>query len=139
MNNTSIILKGAKMLYRRFGRTEIQMPVFSCGGMRYQHQWQDLPLDEIPKENQDNLEATIRRSIEVGINHIETARGYGCSERQLGLVLPTLPRDEITIQTKVAPSEDPEEFRANFLDSLARLQLDYVDLFALHGINTPDF
>lgn len=50
------------MEYRRFGRTELQMPVFSCGGMRYQHKWQDLPMSEIPDENQLNLEATIRRS-----------------------------------------------------------------------------
>jgi hypothetical protein len=47
------------MQYRRFGRTELQMPVFSCGGMRYQYKWQDLPLSEIPAENQQNLEATI--------------------------------------------------------------------------------
>ena len=100
------------MLYRRFGRTEIQMPVFTCGGMRYQHQWQDLPLDKIPADNQANLEATVRRALELGINHIETARGYGSSERQLGLVLPQLPRDEIIVQTKVAPADDPAEFRA---------------------------
>ena len=65
------------MLYRRFGRTELQMSVFSLGGMRYQFKWQDVPLDEVPPENQANLEATIRRSVELGINHIETARGYG--------------------------------------------------------------
>ena len=68
------------MKYRRFGRTELEMPVFSCGGMRYQHKWQDVPEDEIPEENQRNLEATIKRSLEVGINHIETARGYGTSK-----------------------------------------------------------
>jgi uncharacterized protein len=73
------------MEYRRFGRTELQMPVFSCGGMRYQHKWQDMPISEIPDENQLNLEATIRRSLAVGITHIETARFYGSSEVQLGL------------------------------------------------------
>ena len=26
---------------RRFGRTEIEMPVFTCGGMRFQHTWKD--------------------------------------------------------------------------------------------------
>ena len=72
----------APMIYRRFGRTGLNMPVFSCGGMRYQHKWQDVPLAEVPEENQRNLEATIRRSVELGINHIETARGYGSSERQ---------------------------------------------------------
>src|ERR1043166_1376566 len=80
------------MKYRRFGRTELQMPVFSCGGMRYQFKWQDVPPKEIPPENQANLEATIHRAFELGINHIETARGYGTSEMQLGSVLPSLPR-----------------------------------------------
>jgi predicted aldo/keto reductase-like oxidoreductase len=60
------------MKYRRFGRTELAMPVFSCGGMRYQFKWQDVPPQDIPAENQDNLEATIRRAVEIGINHIET-------------------------------------------------------------------
>ncbi len=43
------------MQYRRYGRTELQMPVFSCGGMRYQHRCLDLPLGEITSANQDNL------------------------------------------------------------------------------------
>lgn len=124
------------MHYRRFGRTELRIPVFSCGGMRYQYKWQDVPLDEVPPENQANLEATIRRSIELGINHIETARGYGSSERQLGLVLPTFPRDEIIVQTKIAPNADPVQFRREVEESLQRLQLEYIDLLGLHGINT---
>ena len=112
------------------------MPVFSCGGMRYQHKWDDVPLSEVPTEGQANLEATIRRALELGINHIETARGYGSSERQLGLVLPTIPRDELIVQTKLAPTRDADEFVAQFRESLERLQLDHVDLLALHGINT---
>ena len=124
------------MNYRRFGRTEIRMPVFSCGGMRYQYKWQDVPLSEVPPENQANLEATIRRSIEVGINHIETARGYGSSERQLGLILPEFPREDLIVQTKIGPEADASVFIQYFHESLERLNLDYVDLLAIHGINT---
>ena len=58
---------------------------------------------KFPRDNQANLEATIHRALELGINHIETARGYGTSEMQLGRVLPKLPRDKIIVQTKVAP------------------------------------
>ncbi|HCK42556.1 MAG TPA: aldo/keto reductase, partial [Planctomycetaceae bacterium] len=124
------------MLTRRFGRTELQMPVFSCGGMRYHYKWQDVPLDEVPPEKQAHLEATIGRSLELGINHIETARDYGSSERQLGLVLPTFPRDQIIVQTKIAPTADPEQFVQHFQESLERLQLQRVDLLAFHGVNT---
>jgi uncharacterized protein len=123
------------MKYRRFGRTELQMPVFSCGGMRYQHKWQDIPLSEIPDENQQNLEVTIHRSLEVGINHIETARFYGSSEVQLGQILPKLNRQDFIFQTKVAPVKDPQEFRKTFELCLSRLNLEYVDLLGIHGIN----
>lgn len=102
------------MQYRRFGRTELQMPVFSCGGMRYQYKWQDLPFIEIPQDNQRNLEATIRKSLEVGINHIETARFYGSSEMQLGKILPTLPREKLIVQTKVPPEEDSKKISRHF-------------------------
>jgi len=126
------------MQYRRFGRTELQMPIFSCGGMRYQYKWQDLPQKDIPLDNQSNLENTIRRSIDLGINHIETARGYGSSEMQLGQILPKIPRDKFILQTKVSPSADSVKFRDSFEKSLKYLQVDYVDLLGIHGINTPE-
>ena len=126
------------MEYRRFGRTELRMPVLSCGGMRYQHKWQDRPAADIPADGQRNLEATIRRALEVGINHIETARGYGTSEMQLGMVLPKLPRDRLIVQTKVAPKADPKEFRRQFEQSLQFLQLDAIDLLGIHGINNAE-
>jgi uncharacterized protein len=114
------------------------MPVFSCGGMRYQYKWQDLPQKDVPGDNQANLEATIRRSLEVGITHIETARGYGSSEMQLGQILPKLPREKLIVQTKVSPTADSQEFRRTFDQSLSYLKLDHVDLLGLHGINTPE-
>ena len=115
------------------------MPVFSCGGMRYQFKWQDVEPGEIPPDNQANLEATIQRAVELGINHIETARGYGTSEMQLGNILPKLPRDKIIVQTKVAPHADPDEFLKTFERSMKYLQLDHVDLLALHGVNNREF
>jgi len=127
------------MKYRRFGRTELPMPVISCGGMRYQFKWQDVKPKDIPPENQANLEATIRHALELGINHIETARGYGTSEMQLGRILPTLPREKIIVQTKVGPKATAREFLNTFDTSLKYLRLDYVDLLALHGVNHRQF
>jgi len=126
------------MKYRRFGRTELAMPVISCGGMRYQFKWQDVSPKDIPRENQENLEATVRRAVELGINHIETARGYGTSEMQLGNVLPTLPRDKIIVQTKVSPKATAAEFLETFETSMKYLRLDYVDLLGLHGVNNRE-
>ena len=124
------------MKYRRFGRTELAMPVISCGGMRYQFKWQDVDPSDVPRDNQENLEATIHRAFALGINHIETARGYGSSEMQLGSVLPKLPRDKIIVQTKVTPRATAKEFLDTFETSMKYLKLDHVDLLSLHGINT---
>jgi predicted aldo/keto reductase-like oxidoreductase len=126
------------MKYRRFGRTNLSMPVISCGGMRYQHSWKDEEAAGISSEEQANLESTIERALELGINHIETARGYGTSEVQLGRILPRLPRQRIIVQTKVSPCADPKEFLATFNKSMSNLKLDYVDLFGLHGINNEE-
>ncbi len=123
------------MKYRRFGRTNLQMPVITCGGMRYQYKWQDVPPAEIPADGQANLEACIHRAVELGIHHIETARGYGTSEMQLGNVLPTLPREKILVQTKVFPFATPEEFLKTFETSMKYLRLEHVDLLSIHGIN----
>jgi len=85
------------------------------------------------------LRPRIHRAIELGINHIETARGYGSSEMQLGRVLPLLPREKIIVQTKVAPAENAKDFLRTFDRSMEYLQLDYVDLLALHGVNHRGF
>lgn len=114
------------------------MPVLTCGGMRYQHKWDDVPPDEIPAANQENLERTIHRALELGIKHIETARGYGTSEMQLGWVLPKIPREKLIVQTKVAPAADPREFLDNFEKSMDYLKLDHVELLSIHGINNRE-
>jgi len=121
------------MRYRRFGKTELQIPVISCGGMRFQQAWNGD--DPVSDESQQNVEACVRRALELGINHIETARGYGTSELQLGRVLPRLPRKEIIVQTKVNPDADVGKFTANFEKSMKLLQMDYLDLFAIHGMH----
>jgi predicted aldo/keto reductase-like oxidoreductase len=127
-----------QMRYRRFGRTNLEMPVFSCGGMRYQQSWDDIAPDAIEEAGQRNLEATIQRALELGITHLETARGYGSSEMQLGWILPQLPREKMIVQTKVAPFARAREFRATFEKSLKLLKLEHVDLLSLHGINNVE-
>src|SRR5207247_3945981 len=107
--------------------------------IRNQNKGQDVPPNAIPRDNQETLEATIRRAFELGINHFETARGYGSSEMQLGNILPTLPREQIIVQTKIAPQKNPEHLLKSFQTSLKYLRLEFVDLLALHGINYWQF
>jgi len=114
------------------------MPVLTCGGMRYQQAWEDLAPDKVEKKNQENLEACIHYALENGINHIETARGYGSSEMQLGRVLPTIDRDKLLVQTKIGVKESGKEFLETFETSMNYLGLEYVDFLSIHGINLPE-
>ena len=93
---------------------------------------------DLDAQGQANLEETVRYAFSNGINHFETARGYGSSEYQLGFVLPSLPRNEIIVQTKVTPQDSEKEFLDVFEQSLKCLQLDSVDLLGVHGINNQD-
>jgi predicted aldo/keto reductase-like oxidoreductase len=127
-----------KVPTKRFGRTEVQMPVLTCGGMRYQQGWEDLEPDKIEKKGQENLAACIHHALEHGINHIETARGYGPSEMQLGWVLPLIDRDRLLVQTKIGVKESATEFLETFETSMNYLNLEYVDFLSIHGINTPE-
>jgi predicted aldo/keto reductase-like oxidoreductase len=113
------------MRYRRFGKTNLHLSVFSLGMMRCLSSLQEA-------------EKTIQQAIELGVNHLETARGYGKSEEYLGLALKAgmIPREKVYITTKLPPTPDEKQMRRWIDESLARLKLDYLDCLAVHGINT---
>jgi len=114
------------MLHRRFGKTELRVSVFTFGAMR------------IPDGSDENAVRTIRRAVELGINHLETARGYGKSERQLGLAMPDLPREKLIITTKTGPTQTADEMRTQIDESLERMRVSRIDNFDIHGINTRE-
>lgn len=114
------------MHYRRFGKTGLHLSVFSLGTMRY------LATDE-------NARQTIERAVSLGINHLETARGYGKSEQYLGKALKSglpMPRSQLHITTKISPVVDTDTMRRYIDESLERLGLGYLDCLAIHGVNT---
>lgn len=113
------------MQYRRFGKTELQLSVFSLGTMRY------LASAEVAI-------ATVQRAVEIGINHIETAKGYGQSEVFLGQALQQLaiPRTQLHITTKLAPTLEGAVVLRQIDDSLQKLGIEYLDCLAVHGLNT---
>jgi len=123
---------------RRFGRTELEIPLLSLGGMRFQQSWTDLPADEITSASQTQLEATLKRAVDLGFHHVETARHYGSSERQLGWALPRTPDPSRLLQSKVPPRPDADAFEAELELSFERLGCDRLDLLAIHGINLPE-
>ncbi len=114
------------MKYKRFGKTEMMFSVFSLGTMRY-------------LESEHNAVATIDRAVELGINHIETAKGYGKSEEFIGAAFRRglhRKRGEIYVTTKIPPTPDAKSMADLIKRSLDRLNLEYIDNFDIHGINT---
>ena len=114
------------------------MPLLSLGGMRYQQSWSDLPADQITAASQAHLRATLQCATAAGLHHIETARHYGSSERQLGWLLPQVADPERILQTKIPPHPDPASFEAELECSFERLGVERIDLVAIHGLNLPE-
>jgi predicted aldo/keto reductase-like oxidoreductase len=116
------------MRYRRFGKTELLLSVFSLGAMRYM-------------ESAENAHRTIARALEVGINHIETAQGYGKSEEFIGKAMRNglnKQRDRFFLTTKISPTKDADSMRRQIEQSLKKLNVDYIDNFDIHGINLKE-
>ena len=111
---------------RRFGKTNLPLSVFSLGTMRC------LASESVAIQ-------TVQRAIALGINHLETARGYGNSERYLGAALKSglgISRDRLYITTKLSPTPNADQMERQIDESLQRLGLDYIDTLAIHGLNT---
>jgi pyridoxine 4-dehydrogenase len=92
----------------------------------------------------DNAHAVLRRAVELGVNHIDTADSYGpeTSEELIAEALYPYP-DDLLIATKgglvrEGPGGDwpkngrPEHLKAACEGSLKRLRLDHIDVYYLH-------
>lgn len=114
------------MKYRRFGKTNLFLSVFSLGTMRC------LASQEVASQ-------TIQQALSLGINHLETATAYGKSEQYLGTALREergVSRAQVCITTKILPTADADAMERSIDQSLERLGLDYLDALAIHGLNT---
>ena len=123
------------MQYRRFGRTNINIPILSLGGMRFQKSWDQLDFSAISYEEQNKLENILNLADKYGLSHVETAKYYGTSEVQLGMSFKHSKKIPNIIQTKVPPNSDPAIFEKNVITSIEKLKVKKIDLLAIHGIN----
>jgi len=149
-NQLATILEGKttlKVPTVRFGKTELQMPIVTLGCMRFQQSWNRgkadtvLDISQVKDDCQENLVEILRYAYQCGVRHIETAKGYGSSQLQLGFALKQLfdsgeiKREDLIIQTKLPVGSTPAAYRDQILASIKLLQLDYIDLFGVHGVN----
>lgn len=121
------------MQYTTLGRTGMRVSRLGLGAMR-------LPMqgDRVDRELAVPL---IRRAFAAGLNYVDTAVGYcnGDSQRAVGEALKGW-RDRIVVSTK-NPYYGPDEklWWRNLEDSLARLQVDCIDVYNTHGVNAQRF
>lgn len=128
------------MRYRKLGNSNLNISVIGYGG--WEIGWTDYDLSE--------LEPTIMKAIELGINFFDTAPvyGFGKSEEVIGRILKPY-RDKVIIATKVGLRWDELGRIYNDLKkdsilyevelSLKRLNIDRIDLYQVHwpDPNTP--
>ena len=139
MNDHSIRNYNPNMVYRRFGKTEQQLSVITLGGMRFR-EIGGQPRDELSTALIDHCAEVTTMALDHGINHIETAYGYGKSEHGYGMVLNevlNIPRDRYILMTK-GKRGTASEMRALVEEQLKALRTDHIDLYGVHGINLPE-
>jgi aryl-alcohol dehydrogenase-like predicted oxidoreductase len=112
------------MQTRRLGRTGHLSSVLLFGG---------AALSEVSQHDADR---SIRQALDAGINHFDTAAGYGDSELHLGRWMPRI-RDRIFLATKTGDRAAADAYDSVHR-SLERLRVDSVDLIQLHAIGDLD-
>ena len=131
------------MNYNVLGNTGLKVSELCLGTMTFGGKGLYTAIGTLP---QDEVDALVKRSIEAGINFIDTANVYseGLSEQMTGTAIRnlSLKRDDLIIATKVRGKvgESPNQIgltRKHILqqveESLRRLQTDYIDLYQIHG------
>lgn len=79
--------------------------------------------------------STLHAAVEHGITLVDTAQAYRTSESILGRALKNGYRERCFLATKVSRDYSPRAIRAAIENSLQELNVDYVDLYQIHGWN----
>jgi L-glyceraldehyde 3-phosphate reductase len=132
-----------RMRYRRCGASGLKLPSISLG---LWHNFGGDRADEVPR-------AILRRAFDLGVSHFDLANNYGppygSAEERFGAIMrdDLRPfRDELVISTKAGYDMWPGPYGewgsrkyllASLDQSLARMGLDYVDIFYSHRFD-PD-
>lgn len=126
------------MKYRILGKTGLKVSVLGYGAS---------PLGSVFRAI-DEAEGIrcVHAAIDLGINFIDVSPYYGITKAEtvLGKALRTLPRDSYYLATKVGRYQDgqfdfsAQRVTASIDESLARLNVDYVDVLQCHDIEFGD-
>ncbi|MFB2553560.1 aldo/keto reductase [Ensifer soli] len=137
------------MRYHQLGHTGLFVSELCLGTMTFGEANSASLWGQIADVDQASADAIVRRSLDAGINFIDTANVYsfGQSERILGQSLKNLgvARKDVVIATKFLGQmgdkpNDRGASRGHIMqsveESLERLQTDHIDLYQIHGTDT---
>ncbi|HET9097033.1 MAG TPA: aldo/keto reductase [Candidatus Baltobacteraceae bacterium] len=113
------------MVRKAFGPGRVPVPVIGQGT------W-DIPESGARR---DEAIAALRRGIELGLTHVDTAEMYGSgrAEEIVGEAIAGLPRESLFITGKVLPSNATYKGTLAACErSLRRIGTEYLDLYLLH-------
>lgn len=112
------------MQYTAFGRTGLKVSRLGFGG---------IPIQRVGGEEATRI---VHQCLWEGINFFDTARGYGDSEAKLGQAL--LGKRHQAVLASKSPSRDGAGLRRDLETCLRELRTDYVDLYQLHNVASPE-
>ncbi len=112
------------MEYRVLGKTGLKISRLGFGG---------IPIQRIDAEGTKQVIALLH---DMGVNYIDTARGYTVSEEYLGYALEGIRQDFVLATKSMARTK---EAMAKDIDiSLKNLRTDYIDLYQIHNPTPED-
>lgn len=114
-----------KVPTRIFGNTKVPVSILSMGGMY------DIAQNQI----------LLKRALDWGVNYWDTADCYEeGSEKGIGMYFEKYPesRKKVFLVTKSDEKSDHAGITNLLNRSLEKMKTDYIDLYFLHGINSPD-
>jgi predicted aldo/keto reductase-like oxidoreductase len=109
----------------RLGKSELQITRIGFGG---------IPIQRLSEEQAIKV---LHRTIDGGLNWIDTANGYGTSEGRVGKAIRKYPRSDVLVFTK-GGGREPKTLRSQIELSLQRLQTEYIDLYQFHNVLSPE-
>jgi predicted aldo/keto reductase-like oxidoreductase len=109
---------------RRLGRTGIKASLLGFGG---------IPIMRVGMEEARDA---IAEALSSGVNFIDTARGYGDSEDKIGHALKSLGARPYLASK--SPKRDADGMHEDFGVSLAKLGVEFIDIYQVHCVNTDE-
>jgi len=112
---------------RTLGKTGVNVTMLGLGGAHVEY------------NTEKNAQALIEKAMEGGIRFFDTAESYGKGRSELlyGKFLVPKYRDDVFIMTK-STAKDAITAKQHLEGSLQRMKCDYIDLWQVHSLRTPE-